>query len=187
MFIPATPFAALGVLFYGAGLVPLSPYLALFVAVVLGSRLQATLRQGLLPCWGTGFGIGFAVLAAFTLPLLLTKLGMQMAVAEEATTRTKGISLLRSCGQDEEILRNCYGRMGRSGELYNWGTPISQEVARKIYYQVRGRAFNSVMPPKLYAGRARWTLLEQEFTWDNDQGGDAVAGRVKELSLMSRH
>jgi hypothetical protein len=185
MLIPASPFAALGVLFYGLGLVPLSPYLALFVAIVLGTRFAGTLQRRLPPRWWTGFGIGFAVLAVFTLPLLLTKLGMQMAVAEDAPTRAKGISLLRTCGQDEEILRTCYGRTGRSGELYNWGIPIGQEVARKIYYQVRGRAFNSVMPPKLYAGRARWTLLEQEFTWDNDQGGDAVAGRVKGLSLMS--
>jgi hypothetical protein len=185
MLIPASPFAAIGVLFYGAGLVPLAPYLALFVAIVLGTRLAAKLQRRLPPRWWTGFGIGFAVLAIFTLPLFLTKLGMQMAVAEEVATRTKGISLLRACGQDEEILRTCYGRSGRSGELYNWGTPIGQEAARKLYYQVRGRAFNSVMPPKLYAGRARWTLLEQEFTWDNDQGGDAVAGRVKGLSLMS--
>ena len=185
MFIPATPFAAIGVLFYGAGLVPLSPYLALFVAIVLGTRLATTLQRRLPPHWWTGFGIGFAVLTIFTLPLLLTKLGLQMAVAEDAATRTKGISLLRSFGQDEEILRACYGRTGRSGEMYNWGVPIGQEAARKIYYQIRGRSFNSVMPPKLYAGRARWTLLEQEFTWDNDQGGDAVAGRVKGLSLMS--
>ena len=185
MFIPVSPFAALGILFYGAGLVPLSPYLALFASIVLGTRLATTLQRRLPPRWWTGFGIGFAVLAVFTLPLALTKLGLQMAVAEDAATRTKGISILRSFGQDDEILRACYGRMGRSGELYDWGTPIGQEVARKIYYQIRGRSFNSVAPPKLYAGRARWTLLEQEFTWDNDQGGDAVAGRVKGLSLTS--
>jgi len=185
MFIPASPFAAIGVLFYGAGLVPLSPYLALFVAIVLGTRLATALQRRLPPRWWTGFGLGFAILTLFTLPLVLTRLGLQMAVSEDAATRTKGISLLRSCGQDDEILRACYGRAGRSGELYNWGTPVGQEAARKIYYQIRGRAFNSVMPPKLYAGRARWTLLEQEFTWDNDQGGDAVAGRVKGLSLMS--
>ncbi len=88
-------------------------------------------------------------------------------------------------GQHEEILRACYGRSGRSGELYSWGRRLSPEEARTIYYRVYGQPFNSVPPPKLYAGRARWDVMEQEFTWDNDQGGEAVAGRVRGLSLLS--
>ncbi len=62
---------------------------------------------------------------------------------------------------------------------------ISPEAARAIYYRVNGHPFNSVPPPKLYAGRARWNLIEEEFTWDDDQGGDAVAGRVRGLSLVT--
>jgi hypothetical protein len=83
------------------------------------------------------------------------------------------------------LLRACYGRAGRAGNIYSWGKRIDAESAREVYYRARGRAFNSVPPPKLYAGAARWSILEEEFTWDQDQGGDAVAGRVKQLNAVS--
>jgi hypothetical protein len=34
------------------------------------------------------------------------------------------------------------------------------------------------------AARQLTVVTEQEFTWDNDQGGDSVAGRVRGLSLV---
>jgi hypothetical protein len=68
--------------------------------------------------------------------------------------------------------------------MYSWGERVSAETARGVWYQVTGKPFNAVPPPKLYAGRVRWSVMEEEFTWDTDQGGDAVAGRVKGLSLI---
>src|SRR6185369_17616494 len=62
---------------------------------------------------------------------------------------------------------------------------ISADQARQIYFRVTGRPFNSVPPPALYTRLGRWNAMEEEFSWDEAVGGEAVAGRVKGLSLQS--
>ena len=186
LFLPATPFALIGILVYGLGFVPLAPLASLVCALVLRSRLrncggEATLLPGL---W-RGLALGVASLAVLTLPMIITKVGLQMAASDSPAESARGVRWLRDWGQNEELLRASYGRAGRGGDLYSWGKYISPEAARTIYYRVNGHAFNSVPPPKLYAGRARWNLMEEEFTWDQDQAGDAVAGRVRGLSLAA--
>jgi hypothetical protein len=186
LFLPATPFALIGILVYGFGFLPLAPLVSLACAVVLRSRLRGSGGEETpLPGLWRGLALGAAALAVLALPMIITKVGLQMAASDSPTASTRGIRWLRDWGQNEELLRACYGRAGRSGDLYSWGKYISPEAARTVYYRVNGHAFNSVPPPKLYAGRARWSLMEQEFTWDQDQGGDAVAGRVRGLSLAT--
>jgi hypothetical protein len=179
LFLPATPFALIGILFFGFGFVPLAPLLAFICAMILRRQLRP------LPGLWPGMGLGVAALVVFTLPMILTEVGLSMASSDSPAESTRGVRWLRTWGQDEMLLRACYGRSGRSGELYQWGKKIAPDAARTIYYRVHGRAFNSVPPPKLYAGRARWDLMEEEFTWDADQAGDTVAGCAKGLSLAS--
>jgi hypothetical protein len=62
---------------------------------------------------------------------------------------------------------------------------VNAEAAREIYYRVHGKPFNAVPPPPVFTTQGRWTAAEREFTWDNDQGGEMVAGRVKGLSLAA--
>src|SRR6185295_4904839 len=69
--------------------------------------------------------------------------------------------------------------------LFSHGRAVSDTDARDIYYRVTGNAFNTRPPPQIYTARGRWNVLEEEFTWDGDQGGDAVAGRVKGVSLVN--
>jgi hypothetical protein len=186
LFLPATPFALIGILVYGLGFVPLAPLLSLICAIVLRGRLRrAGTEVPPLPGLWRGLALGAATLALLTLPLIITKVGLQMAASDSPAESSSGVRWLRNWGQNEELLRACYGRSGRSGSLYSWGKVINPETARAIYYRVNGHPFNSVPPPKLYAGRLRWNLVEQEFTWDEDQGGDAVAGRVRGLSLAA--
>ncbi len=186
LFLPATPFAVIGILFYGLGFVPLTPLVALVCAVALRARLRSGEDKGAsLPGLWRGLGLGAATLVVLSLPMIITKVGIEMAASDSPAERQRGVRWLRDWGQNEELLRACYGRVGRSGDLYSWGKYIGPETARAIYYRVNGHAFNSVPPPKLYAGRVRWSLVEQEFTWDDDQGGDAVAGRVRGLSLTA--
>ena len=186
LFLPVTPFAAIGILAYGFGLVPLAPLFSLVCALVLRHRLRRAAGEPTsLPGLWRGFGLGFAALVVFTLPMIITHAGLQMAASDSPQQSLRGIRWLRNWGQKEELLRACYGRAGRGGQLYSWGKRINPEAARAIYYRVNGHAFNSVPPPKLYAGRARWNVVEEEFTWDDGQGGDAVAGRVRGLSLVT--
>src|SRR6185436_12440072 len=58
------------------------------------------------------------------------------------------------------------------------------EKAREIYFRVSGRAFNSVPAPTVRTGRGVWAELN-EWTWDEDQGGERVGGRIKGLFLHS--
>lgn len=185
LFLPVSPFAVVGIIVYGLGLVPLSPYFALATTLFLQGRLASRMGGYASPNLWVGFLVGFAALALISAPVLFSRWGMDLAASENEVTRERGIRLLRSWGSEDELLRACYGRMGRSDELYSWGKELRQEQARHVYYRVYGRAFNSVPPPKLYAGRARWSVLEEEFTWDFDQGGDRVAARVKGLGLTS--
>lgn len=186
LFLPATPFAAMGILFFGFGLVPLAPLISLVCAVALRTQLRRRGANGTpLPGLWRGAGLGVACLAVFALPMILTKVGLEMATSDSPAESRRGVGWLRDWGQNEALLRACYGRVGRGGQLYSWGKRINPEAARTIYYRVNGHAFNAVPPPKLYAGRARWNLMEEQFTWDDDQGGDAVAGRARGLSLAA--
>lgn len=185
LFLPLTPFALIGVVF-GLGVLPLAPLLALVTTVLLRRRLRR-MDGGTRPLPGLwrGMALSLAALAVCTLPMVLTEAGMQMAASDVAAESNRGVRLLRAWGEEEQMLRVCYGRGRSETDWYSWGKQINAETARAIYYRVTGVAFNAVPPPKLYAGRGRWNLMEEEFTWDNDQGGDAVAGRVKGLSLVS--
>ena len=186
LFLPMSPFACIGIIFYGIGLLALAPIFSFFAAWRLRWHLgrMAGENAGFPNAW-VGIGLGMLTLVAVTLPMIMTEWGLQLAVSESKAETERGVRWLRIWGEEERMLRACYGRAGRSSGLYSWGKSINPEEARTIYYRVRGRAFNAVPPPKLYAGRTRWSMLEQEFTWDNDQGGDAVAGRVKGLSIGS--
>ena len=185
LFAPITPFAIIAII-YGIGFLPLTPLLALVATGLLRLRLrQAGGGAARFPGLWSGLALGIGVLALCWLPMFITATGLQMAASDVPSESDRGVRMLRSFGQDEWLLRACYGWAGRGEQLYSFGKRIQPEAARTIYYRVTGQAFNAVPPPKLYAGRGRWTLLEDEFTWDTDQGGDAVAGRVKGLSLLS--
>ncbi len=186
LFLPATPFALIGILVLGFGFVPLAPLSAFLCSLELRRQLRraAGERSSLRGLW-PGLGLGVAAVVVLTLPIILTQVGLGMADSDSPSESTRGIRWLRTWGKEEDLLRACYGHTGRSGELYPWGKYIIPETARTIYYRVYGRPFNSVPPPKLYAGRARWVLVEKEFTWDADQAGDRVAGRIRGLSLAA--
>lgn len=187
LLLPLAPFAAIGVLYFGLGLIPLAPLPAFVTALILRRRLRLSGDAQPPRLHGTwsGAALGIAALMACYLPMILTEAGMRLAVSSDPAVSQRGIDWLRLCGQDERMLRFCYGRAGQPSNLYaTWG-PVSPAEARIVYYRVNGRAFNAVPPPKLYAGRGRWNALEEEFTWDDDQGGDAVAGRAKGLSLAA--
>ena len=60
--------------------------------------------------------------------------------------------------------------------------PLRAEQARALYYRVTGRAFNSVPPPQAGHSTRDWSFLD-EFSWDADQAGTTVGGRLKGLSM----
>ncbi|MFN7139902.1 MAG: VIT domain-containing protein, partial [Limisphaerales bacterium] len=190
LFLPMSPFAVIGIIFYGFGLLPLTPLLALIAAIFLRLHLRRQLAPMSIKAPGLWLGmfLGFVALVVAEIPEAMTRISMQWAASTDRDERGRGIRWLRAIGNEDSILRACYtGTRRNELSLINFFSGhVSSEEARTIYFRVTGRAFNAVPPPKLFSGPGRaWTEVEDEFIWDSGLGGEAVAGRVKGLSLSS--
>lgn len=190
IFVPLLLPGLLAVIFYGFGLLPLAPLLALIGTLWLRKLLRALAPTQRLPRLRGGFGVAWILLLVAAAPVWITRLGLDYAGAEDPRLQQRGISWLRAIGDKDTLLRACYGRsraaarMDLVGWLLTGAREVSPEQARQIYYRTTGEAFNSVPAPALRTGRARWMEME-DWTWDADQGGERVGGRVKGLTLRS--
>lgn len=188
VFLPVTPFAAIGVIYFGLGLLPLSPLISLVQTLAVRRILRRYARADAAPLpaawrWAPA---AWGLIAILALPTIVTKTGLQWATGESPEFRARGISLLRTMGNDELLLRACYRRDRVVGDLATFffegfGRRISPEQAQQVYYRVTGTPYNAVRPPDLRGFRTRSLINADDFDWD--QGGDAVAGRLRGLSL----
>ncbi len=191
LYLPLTPFAAIGIIYFGLGLVPLTPLIALTATPFLRASYGRQIAKETLPGAGWGALAGFGFLVLLQVPTALTYRGLTRAASDDPATRMQGVRLLRSFGDRELMLRACYGLLRREINLdlvrflASGDRIVSADQAREIYYRVTGKSFNSVPPPSLYTRMGRWTDLDEEFVWDDALGGEQVAGRVKGLSLAS--
>jgi hypothetical protein len=178
---PVTPFAAIGILFFGLGLLPLAPLLGLICALVLRRRLtgQPQTRGKTLRAWWLGSAVAFAAMLALELPSAFTRAGLHMATSEDAETVARGLRLMRSVGSEERLRQACYPRNAAAhdlvGFLFNLDRRVSIEQARTVYYRVTGKMFNAAQPPKRFG--------DPEWVWDEDRGRDNVGQRLKHLSM----
>ena len=193
MYILILPYALIGVLYFGLGLIPLTPCLALIATLVLCSKYR---KSGGLQKWaGYSWGVVLAVfcLLLLQLPESLNFYGLSLAGAEDQAIRDRGVRVLRWCGNRTTMLRACYGWFEHK-DIFNpldllaiagENRVIPATAAREVFYRVTGEAFNSVPPPTFYTRAGRWTDLDDEYVWDEGLGGDQVAGRIKGLVLLS--
>lgn len=187
LFLPFAPFALMGVVVLGLGLVPLSPYLALIVAIVVRLRLrklEPAVRA--LPGLWRGLALALLVLAVLDAPKIVTRAGIQMATSGRQETRLTGIELLRALGSRSQLLRYCYvpdrGTPDLVGFLFSmFGRTVPINDARGVYYRVTGVPFNAMRPPRIRGLRGGQVLDVEQF--DFEQAGDQVAARLKGLSL----
>lgn len=108
------------------------------------------------------------------------------------------IDWLRKYGNQETMLRACYERSGKAtdilGSLYESGHPISVAEARKVFYLVTGKPYNSVPIPKSFRATVQHAGLmresdplnsgiDDEFDRDTDMAGESVAGVARGLSI----
>lgn len=186
LFLPLLPIGAIAVIYFGMGLLPLTPLLSFIVAVSLRGRLSQLARgsQASLRLW-PGVALGIVALLALDAPATLTRFGMQMATSDTAKTRSQGVRWLRVAGSDDLMLRLCYVRSGATTDmlsfLFNIAHPLSTDEARKIYYRVTGVPFNAV-PAPVTGHRGRRQFFGD---FDLDQGTETVGGRVRGLSLAA--
>jgi len=192
LYVPFTPWAVVAILFFGLGLIPLAPLFATATAFYLRAAYQKHVPGVRLPGGWPGALAGIGLLTLFQLPNAITYYGLAKITSEDPDVRAHGVRVLRRFGDEDLILRACYGLLRNRNidmDVIRWlasgNQYVSAEQAREAYYRVTGRPFNSVPAPSLFTQNGRWTALEDEFTWDEGLGGDAVAQRVKGLSLLS--
>lgn len=155
MFIPVAPLAMVAVLFFGFGLLPLSPILAIPPIMKSGkyvcylSKQKKTFYDGE-QLKHIGHMIILCTVLAVELPSTLTRLNLN----EAANGKKPGeaIEWLRTFGNQEVMLRACYERSGRAtdilGSLYEISHPVSIEKVRELFYVITGKPFNSVPLPE---------------------------------------
>lgn len=194
IFLPLMLFGVIFVIYFGLGLLPCAPILAFAGSWRLRWHLNRHARRtGRTRLGGLAIGmlVGVAAVLLPDLPNAITKTAMQFADSEDPLVSQRGVNVLRRIGHQETMLRTCYDRSRRytdfAAMLISPDDRLTQEEARKIFFRVTGRPFNSVPPPELFMKGGRWNAMNDNFTWDFDSGlgGEAVAGRVKGLSLIS--
>jgi hypothetical protein len=188
LFAPLLPLAVFGILF-GIGILPLAPLFSFIFAIdgyIVLRRMHTDPEPSPVRSLVMGLGIALLLIVVLDLPVTFTRIGMDMAASSDARTRTKGITLLRTFGNEDLMLRSCYQRTGKTRDLLSLlisrGTPVSPAKAREIYYRITGIPYNSVPPPSfLMSGRGPF----RGFSFDRNRGGTSVGGRIRGLSLQS--
>jgi Vault protein inter-alpha-trypsin domain len=203
IFAPLAPVAVLAIVFYGMGLLPLAPLASLVAAARLRHCFNKTqafnkteAAQPVRRPFFAGLVAGLALLLALDIPAAATRLGLQWATSTEPTQRQRGVSLLRTFGDDDLLLRLCYDAVGRPAGLLSalimfggngFLDPQRRQLAsstaevREIYYRVNGVPFNTRPAP---FEKGKWARMG-DFQFDADHGGTDVGGRIKGLSLVS--
>jgi hypothetical protein len=193
LFLPLLPIAIFAVVM-GIGFLPLAPLTAFLSALALRRALARRQRDQSLarPLVG-GLLAGLAVVVALDVPPAATRIGLQMAASTEPSERERGLALLRAVGDDDLLLRLCYGMAGRPAGLLsafvmltsnNWigdrpRPAASPAQAREIYYRLHGVAFNAKPVP--FSDPSRFA----DTQFDEDHGGAQVGGRIQGLNLAS--
>jgi hypothetical protein len=195
IFLPLLPLAAVALVMFGLGTLPMTPLFSLIAAIQgrrylqksqtltrtgTGQATAQTAQTAQLPLW-PGLLFAIAVLIGAELPGLSTHTGLQMALSSDPATSARGVRLLQTLGSNDLLLRRCYGAPGKTDLLsVLFDEQVSPEQARKVYYRVTGEPFSNAPRPRM---TSRLWLFDEPF--DTDRGGSTVGGQVEALSLSS--
>ncbi len=200
MLLPVAPLFIFYIIFFGFGLIYLSPLLALPTTILCGKTLcHLAARERTFfdahQMKHLGHLIILVMVIAVELPSTMTRMHLSMATHE--SSRKEGLDWLRAWGNKEVLLRACYERSGRAtdilGSLYEHQDPVSVDNARKVYYAVTGVPFNSVPIPNSFRSTIQHAGLvddparlnegaTDEFDLDPDIAGEMVAGVARGLA-----
>lgn len=195
VFVPLIFPGVIALMFFGLGLLPLAPYFALGAGLhfrkVLNRRFGSESGIGAIRFW-PGILAGILAFLIVDIPHIATTAAMRRAAAP--SSEESGLRLLRTLGHRETVLRACYpahewgrDRNGRGvGTVLFWLLPshygVTTEQARRIYFQLYGRAFNAEPAP----GPRTASLVGFERTpFDPERGGEKVGSPVPGLSMQS--
>ncbi len=192
-FLPIYPFAAIGIVFFGLGLLPFAPLGAAVSAFALVRRGAQESVRPVRALAVAGVLSAFAVLLALDVPTVITREAVRVTSGSDPARIARAVGLMRRFGDRDVLLRLCYdssrqnaGLLGFLFESRHWlfddragNGFVSPPAARELYYRVSGDPFNSVAPP---FDEGSWGFA-RNWQWDGDQGGTEVGGRLRGLSL----
>jgi len=195
LFLPLAPIALVGIV-VGIGLLPLAPLASFVCALKLRKAFRIKQREHVFarPLLA-GLAAGLALLVVLDIPAAATRLGIQWATSGVPAERERGLAVLRSLGDDDLLLRLCYGAVAKPTGLlsalvmfggnallpHRQGVAQSPAEAREIYYRVHGVPFNARPAP---FEKGKWSRFA-DFQFDTDHGGTEVGGRLKGLDIIS--
>jgi len=195
LFLPVVPLAIVGLIVV-IGVLPLAPFAAFTCTINLLAVLCRRYKEQSLakPLVG-GIAAGIALILLLDAPGAATRLGIQWAMSDAPSQRERGLSLLRTFGDDDLLLRLCYGLSGQPSGLLSAlfafdntfdlrprrTVTLPSADAREIYYRLHGVPFNTKPAPFDKNNAARFA----DFQFDNDHGGTAVGGRLKGLDMVA--
>lgn len=187
IYLPLLPLAFIALILMGLGVLPMAPLFSLITAIMLRRELRRIAPPSRALRWRgliAGLAISLAAVVLAELPIAMTRVGMQMASrGSQPERRARGLRLLRDYGNRDYLLRACYERMGEAdlvGFLFSLRNPVTPFEAREIYYRLTGETFDTSRPPARLKGELR---PEETFDFDEDQGGERIAGKMRGLSL----
>ncbi len=186
MFLPVMPFCVLAVAMMGLGLIPLSPYFGLIVAIKLRRDLAHRTPAALKPRLTVVLLIVILSLLIPEAPQVATRIGLDAAASPAPERQARGVRFLRRWASDDAILRACYATPREVDSLHGFLlnlflSDVPRETVRDIYYRVTGTPFNAVRPPELRRLSGGMMFSVDDLDWE--QGGDAVAARAHGLWL----
>ena len=202
MFLPLTAASCYAIALFGFGLFGLAPLLSLPCSW-LGGKAVCRMAHAKATYFSAhqvehiGHMIILVMVLAVELPSTMTRVNLCRATQSNAGVASDAVAWLRKYGSTEVLQRACYERSGRAtdilGSMYENAHPITSADARRVFYRVTGKPFNSVP----IAAGARATIrranviteasnlnagVADEFDFDDAIAGESVAGVARGLS-----
>ena len=205
LFLPLIHLSVIALIFFGLGLVSLTPIFAAITSWRIGvsagrdSREPGRFKKG----WRIGaLAAGLALVALEGAPLW-TRVNLVEAIRDDDGSAS-AISRLRTFHSERALLKACYeGSRGTtmSTDIAGWITSgwripamiigesasngMDSEKVRDVFFRVTGKPFNSLPVPRSNRSTSLLGRADplEEFDFDDHLGGDDVAVRLKNLDL----
>ena len=186
-YAPITPYAVIGIVAFGLGLLPLSPLMAMSTGLLLRWKLRKRTGAGaaLRPKLWMGALAGFVGLLAMEMPTVFTQWASMRVADGTPAEQQQWLPVLRRFGSEELLLRNCH--WGRHRDEFRDAVLVAllggfqPEAARQVYYRVTGRSHTQAkIPVRLFQLGG---MRQRDWTWDQDLGGGVVGQKFEELKL----
>src|SRR5215831_1843415 len=155
IYLPITPLALLALVFAGLGLLALAPVLSLIASALCLRQLQMLAREGRefygssrkpMRDFGFGFALAALILIVIEVPVIATRVWMSKAASDSQAESARALNLLRRYGHEKTLLAACNSQRKFAsliGVFSNFSYPLDAEQARKVFYRVTGKPYDS--------------------------------------------